>query len=208
MAIAFDKEVDIVGASTSITPTSGGTNPLLIIGTYDLTSSNVTVTVDGAPATVIARQNRVGGSLAQISLFYFLGAAAGSSHTVVIAGGVVNSGGICSYFGAKQSGQPDQFTTNTTASGTSLATSLTPTQTNEWAFSIMGAQNSITAGTGVTFRGGNNCGIGDSNGPITSGSPYSMTWTTTPAADIAVVMSTLYATTSAGTTNSGFFNFM
>lgn len=66
-----------------------------------------------------------------------------------------------------------------TGASTPITQSTTPTNANAWGIAGYGGQRNGTASTGVTARTGDGTQgvLGDSNGTITQGAPYSMSYT-------------------------------
>jgi hypothetical protein len=193
MAIAFDAAVDGTsngGTGTlSFNHTVTGTNPLILTGfggdviggADDITAVNF-----NSIAQTLLEKITVATSGDRITYCYGLTGQTGT-HSVAVSesGSHLLQGGASSYSGVKQTGFLDNHTTNFSSAGAlSLTTNITPSAANCWVVVVEGCYNSGAppgAGTGATRRtfdatnGG--WGIFDSNGPVTAGSPYSITTT-------------------------------
>lgn len=198
MSIAFVSAADggTNGGSGALTfsfTVGAGSNGFLIIpvaGDSVGGADDVTATYNGTSAPLLAKYTTgTGGD----RMLYFFGQYAPSSgaHNVVVtpvAAHAVYAGG---YFltGVKQSGQPDNSTTNIEVSSAlkTLTTLLTPVADNSWTVLLEGCYDGGPgasqpgAGTGSTRRAADGLdgawGIFDSNGLIHPAAPYSMTTT-------------------------------
>jgi hypothetical protein len=190
MAIAFDAATDggfSTGTSHTFAHTCTGSDRLLFVGIagdHPSGSDDITgVTYNGAAMTLVAKEANAG--LDRILYLYVLIAPATGANNVVVSATNVHDifAGAVSYTGAKQTGQPDNSTTNVSgASPTSLTTSLTPVADSCWTIVMAGsyaANNAPTAGTGSTRRTYDGTfgtwGLFDSNAAISPAASYSMT---------------------------------
>lgn len=144
----------------------------------------------------------------------FLTAPSTGSHSVTttVTGSQYTAyDGVASYSGAAQV-TPDQYI-NTSATAVSITATVTTSTANCWMFMGAGAGNQTsTAGTNATQRhagswGAGDPGIYDSNGNITTGS-FSMNIGSTPGMSQNMwAIAYKFQQVTAGTINSGFFNF-
>ena len=187
MPIAFDTAVDgsLVNPGTSLTwsHTHTGNNLLSLVSVFgdtqggDVDGSKITgVTNNSVSMTELARVLPSGDRW--LYLFYLLAPATGAHNIVVSASSsIVIAGQSASYTGVKQSGFPDNSTTNTANTALDITTSLATSANNCWTF--LATKNSIgasAADTGSTLRisNANGMGIYDSNALITPAGSYSM----------------------------------
>jgi len=175
MAIAYQSKSNggSVNPDTSLTwaHTCAGLNRILFVltrgggGEGDKISG---VTYDSVSMTKIgSAQKPTENSL--LSLWYLIAPSTGANNVVVTLASGYMLGLSSSYTGVKQSSQPDNSTTNTAGSGTSITTSLTPVADNCWTVLVARGQGDVSAGAGTTERaqGGGDNVLFDSNAAIT-----------------------------------------
>lgn len=186
-AIAFDSSASnqTTGTSLLYSQTVTGSNTILFVGiSIESVSDLVTsVTYNGLTMTRISSQS---GNGETAYLYYLVGAS--GTHNVVI--NTSSSTGIrsssSSYTGASQTGQPDNFTTNTTGSLSAINTSLKTINDNSWVISYAQSNGAgtVSAGGNVTLRSqvaDHFNGIGDTNAAITPPKVERMTWSSSGA---------------------------
>jgi hypothetical protein len=194
MAIAFDSAVDLGnngGGASPLSNTFVNSAGDLVLACYNGDNiggaDDINSRTYNAVAMSFLKKITVAAGADRITYIDGLLGPATGSHTLSIgaASSHLIQGGAVSYSGVLQSGLPDNSTTNFSSTGaTSLTTTITPSAANCWAVLIEGCYNggpAPGASTGATRRtfdatnGG--WGIFDSGGPLTAGSPYSMTTT-------------------------------
>jgi len=175
-------------SSYSWSHTCSGADRLLVFGQsyndgvsyYSITN----LTYNGVSLTQ-AQSNEGGDSLGIFlgACVYFLIAPDTGSHTVSVTLNAVVykvKGGVVSYTGAKQSGQPDA---HAGASGNSatISVNVTTVLDNCWVFDAAEGSHAITCGNtqrwNVTQAGGYCGGGADTNGPKTPAGSQTMSWT-------------------------------
>ena len=160
-------------------------------GAGDPGSGTITASYNSVSMTEVARSVQAAGSYAQAAVLFVLANPASGTNTVSIS--TTSSpfaviGNAASYTGA--GGTVDVSTTNS-GTGTSLSTSLTPTASGGWTLLAAKVANTDpSASTGSTLFGSlnSNQAFFDSNGTVSSGSPYSMDLTTSASNRFDVVM--------------------
>lgn len=199
MAIALDAVASDGGDSWSHT-CSGENRILFVFARNSITG----VTYAGVAMTKVGEAT----SDVTVSLWVLVNPALGANN--VVLSGPWKAGCSVSYTGAKQSGQPDAFTTKTQTGGTTLTVTLTTVADNCW--TVVGARGggTLSGGTGTTLRsqvGGDNALL-DSNGAVTPPGPRSMEVIQTGSDNWAAVMAS-FAPFVAPTTEGdiqGYFN--
>jgi hypothetical protein len=166
MSISYVRS-DTSSISTRAFDCTGADILFVSVSNYNETG-NASVTYGGVAMTFIASENNTVNSYA--SLFYLIAPATGSNNIVITNGG--SSIAIC-YLGAKQSAQPDNFTSSKGSQGGTVGLTITPVADNCWVL-FTGYQATATTYTGATERQhtGISYFLADSNGVVTGGSPY------------------------------------
>jgi len=201
MAIAFDNAgaIDSADNATSASGAytmSSGANGILILRADDGSGTD-TVTGGSYGAASLSKAAGISvtaGDGAKGSIWYCFAPPSGSNTLTLNRSG--SSGKlflrILSYIGASQISFPDNYGTNTGASGTSLTTFLTPSADNSWLLLFAEDQGGpASAGTGATARSASdNRRAFDNGGPISPPSSNSMqfTWSSS-AASSAIILS-------------------
>lgn len=207
--IAFDNALLINAASGSYTVT--GTDPVLFAEEFSSdTSTGPAMSFNGVAMTLITSQE-FDAQGQKVWAFYLLNPPTGA-HT--LAGSFASGSAFfiiaSSYTGASQTVQPDAFTSSTDGSPVSSASiSITPTVANTWASMFLITDKTPTASTGSTARTLNTGSFSalDSNGTITSGTPYSMSVNLSPAGNYSFVVFTITPfSTPASIPISAYFN--
>jgi len=118
------------------------------------------------------------------TIFYLYAPATGSAYTVSVTFSSTQNGrgGVCSYSGVKQSGQPDAIATNYGNSG-SPTLNITTVADNCWVFAVAYANNTAGTTCNNTSRWSISYGrfVGsDTNGVVHPAGSQTMSWTATP----------------------------
>lgn len=207
MAIAFDAATDgsLVNPGTSLTwsHTVTGSNPILHVAVFgDLVSGDATgvkitgVTYNAVAMTLVGKIAEENGATPAndrwVYLYELVGPATGAHNVVVSASAsIAIAGQSVSHTGAKQSSQPDNFTTNSAAGASSITTSLTTVADGCWSvLAIRTSGGTVSAGSGSTVRttNANGLSLADSGGPKTPAGSTSMAVTTAGSTTFGVVM--------------------
>lgn len=184
-----------------------GANRGLIVDVHHTGTLTPTVTYNGV--TVPLRNTYKHSSINEYVRTFSLPAPASGSNTLV----VTFSSTTEFYTTAKAYTDVDQTTVIDTATlsavesaGTPISTTVTPPVAGCWIGAACGLQRNATASTGLTARAGDGTGgaYGDSNGTVTSGSPYTVAFTIASPIRQELVA---YAILPAPTPSGGFFNF-
>lgn len=181
MAIAFDAVTYATGGTgTSLTfsHTTSGTNRILVVNIFQNDNAGDTttgVTYGGVAMTrVSVVQNTSSPYLSRNYQYILINPTSGANNVVISNTSNNLEAWALSYTGAKQSSQPDAFTTST-GNVQNFTTTLTTVADNCWTV-ILGRAGtgggSVSAGTGTTARGtvAVNEISGDSNGALSAGS--------------------------------------
>lgn len=215
-AIAFDNSANGTANSTSLTysHTCTGSNLYLVVGSSPVVSGGEntnSITYNSVSMTQAVPQGD--SSNLVNSLWGLINPSTGVNNVVISVTSTANIYSVsASYSGAKQSGQPDATGSANPGAGSPVSTitvGVTPVATNCWAVSYIGNEggNALTASTNVnSVRGSNSnhASLGDSNGVVTAGVAYNMTWTCTSQFLSGVALSIA----PAPSTNSGFLAFL
>jgi hypothetical protein len=174
--IEFDAKSDggIVNPGTSLTfshTVGTGDNRALLVFDFNDTASNVVTgaTYNGVAMTSVSNSFQISGDR-YVNCFYLLAPDTGT-HNVVISASAskIIAGASVSYFGVKQSGQPDSYATGSNPGQTSFSLATTTVADNAWCVLLTrtGGENN-TAGTGTVERvdSANGYGIFDSGAPV------------------------------------------
>ncbi len=212
MAIAFNSSNagNRTNSGTSITWTHTGisspSNTIVFIGAFsgDSTSSNLTCTVDGSPATAVNTGVSPPTSGGTVKLFYVLNVSAASvSISVNTSGSATNLEGVSAAYNGVVGGIDNQTTNSGTSN--SFTTSLTTVQDNCWTGLVAIQQgDTLSAGTGSNKVQANTGQLTwfDSNAVIHPAASYSMTVTSSFSGDHwGVVMASFSPTSETGPTN-------
>lgn len=203
MAIALDATTEgaLVNPGTSSTwsHTCTGSDRILFVNLFgDVQSVDnsgnafTNVTYNGVALTEIGRQYVTGDRWTY--LCYLINPSTGANNVVItFSQSVAIKGAAVSYTGAKQTSQPDAFTTNKSdavAANTDYTTTVTTVADNCWL--VMSAKNlpgTIAASTGSTIRQSTNGNVLiDSNGALSPAGSKSMSIQTTLTSNFATVM--------------------
>lgn len=197
MAIAIDNHA-FLGSDTSTGPfnstfVTSGSNRALIVSLYYFGGPTITgITYNGISLTLLAN---VTNSTITVQMYGLLNPTLGSN-TISISytgvGSVVAQ--ATSYTGVSQSGLPDAVVTLQQAIGsTSISNNITVIANNSWVITA-GESNTgttPTVGSNITLRDNASAmAVGDSNGPVSSGS-FSQTWNISNAASSAMIQVSL-----------------
>lgn len=178
------------GTSLSWLHTCSGTQRLLLVALRGGNSEGdkVTgVTYNGVAMTKITSVTSPSTGNITISLWYLLNPSSGSNTVTASLSSGFLGGGSISYTGVRQVGFPDNSTTNTGHTVSSLNTSLTTVRNNCWTL-LYGMADSISASTGSTLRTTVSRGaLFDSNGVVTPAGAKSMAFTNS-VDDVASIM--------------------
>ena len=179
MAIAFDTFTNggsfVTTTTRTFSHTSSGSDRIAFVfaGVPNPNDIVTGITYAGVAMTKIASIEQPDPGLRWVSFWYIIAPATGAQDVVITCSSAPDAmdGACCSYTGAKQTGQPDAFATNTSASTTSLTTSVTTVADNCWTIICGRGGVNAVAGTGMTSRGilatDNTTIIGDSNADLT-----------------------------------------
>lgn len=179
---------DSTGAvsSYSFNHTCGASADLLVFGnghyksSGDITISSVTY---NSVAMTLARDDvkSVSGWNFRSAVYYLLAPGTGSAYTVAItySGTTTNGdGGVVSYSGARQTGQPDAVNGATGSASKTASTIVTTVADNCWVFSaVMFDSYPATSGNTVRWSGFMFGSGSDTNGPKTPAGNQTMSWT-------------------------------
>lgn len=195
MAIAFDSVQSGVTCATGINASktfsfNNVAGDIVIVDVFTNTVSAADyvtgVTYNGVAMTRIYDSGDNGGANHVRNFCYYLVGPATGSNNVVISTNMANAfdnvgGTATSYSGAKQTGQPDSFSTSVSSGGSSpLTKSTTVVGSNCWLHGSIAITNNPTVGTGTTeraeFASGLYFNTADSNGTVGTGS-QSLEWT-------------------------------
>lgn len=176
MAIAFDTSIDGTFGATpfSWNHTCTGSNRFLCVCVATASTGDVVtgVTYNGVAMTQVGKA--LGGGATEVYLYVLANPASGSNAIVVTASSGTLLGCSTSYTGAQASSTADSSNTGTTAGGAaSLTLSTTVVAANCWLVGVWHASGgALSAGTGTTLRQNpaTQIAIGDSNGPVSTGS--------------------------------------
>ena len=212
MAIALDTSVgpqNTTGTSITWSHTCTGSNLILFVGVQGDNVSNLVTgaTYNSVPLTLVDKVQGTGDRW--VYLFYLINPSTGANNVVVSASGstALRTTSV-SYTGAKQSGQPDAFSTKTETLSVSVTGTVTTVENNCW--TVMVARNptaGCVAGAGATIRGTSAfSNVFDSNGAITPAGSTSLQVTNGGSATIweAVIASFAPAVTATPTAGSNF----
>lgn len=190
--------------SQTFSYTCNGTNRILFIGVVgDITNDKITTVTYGSVSMTLVGKI-VTPAERFIYLYSLVNPASGSNSCVISASGTTDIASVAiSYTGAKQTSNPDNQTTNTVPSATTLTTSLVTGNDNDWTVLWMKTNaNPPTASTGSTVRQiTGSAGLFDSNAAITPAASYSMSVNASPAEGMASIMAS-FAPASAVTSGS------
>jgi hypothetical protein len=179
MAIAFDTSTDgglsVAVTSKTFSHTCTGTNLALIVSFFGEASDNVTgVTYNGVAMTRMGFIDPGGGDRFEF-MYGLLNPATGANNVVIsFSSSSATYAQSSSYTGVKQTGLPDNVTTQANASASSSTTTLTPVASGCWL--VMGSRTggiTVTAGAGTTMRqttAANGQNLCDSNGTVSGSS--------------------------------------
>ncbi len=211
--IEFDSATNpSLATATSLTfaHTCTGTNRILLVGTMVRTTTISGVTYAGVSMTAVGSRELVTGA-DYIQWFYLVAPATGANNVVIsLNASNVIIGGVVSYTGAKQTGQPDAVINNNATTEATTTTTLTTIADKCWTVLLARANDDgvSSAGTGTTRRA-NTTGyiqLYDSNGSKTPAGSTSLIntqasqVTATQMLSIAMATSTDYPiTASVGT---------
>lgn len=191
MAIARDtSKMFSSGASSSLTTsyTCSGTNRLLMVYAFRENSETVTGITYNGTAMTLATSKAQGTSTAYA--YYLINPATGANNIVVSFSGASSNciAGAISYTGVKQSAQPDAINSSSSASATSLTTSVTTVADNAW---ISGFFICLSGGSG-NFSANNSFGyiLQGTNSPATG-----VGWDGSAVLDTNTAIATAGATT-------------
>lgn len=189
--IAFDavgSSSDVTSDTQTFSHTCTGSDLILWVGWWQastgVTATSVTYNGDAMTATSNSPYDPGTG---RHYLYYLVNPDTGTHDVVItLSGSTVIRSDSASYTGVKQSGQPDAVGSNTTASGTTLTTSVTVVAENSWIFG--NARENVNGNTAASDHtkqresGGNTTSSGfDSGGGLEAGSK-SLIFTTTGSA--------------------------
>lgn len=171
-------------------PTVGNSNTIGIVFHFgDNTDTLSAITWGAASMTKITSVQTPGDRY--VSVWYVI--APTSAATITCVGATVNSWFAFYYTGAKQTGQPDSFNSNTSSSSTTIAVSTTVVAPNSWTVMM---QKDITGGLTYTTSvgvmrvnaSGGGEAISDSNGVVGTGA-QSTTLTSSSSTHGAIAIS-------------------
>lgn len=185
MAIAIDTSKDLggnggSGTTLTVSYTCSGNNRILFVAAFDSNADHITgVTYAGVSLTKIGSSLLVPTTTIYMSLWYLVAPATGANN-IVVTSSVNNetlSGLASSYTGVLQTSPIDggsSGTTGTVNTGTSITTTLTLTNVNDWLICVAGwGTGTLSTSSGVIRvqpAGVNYDGIADSNVAVGSGS--------------------------------------
>lgn len=133
-------------------------------------------TYNSVAMTLIQKQAPGGSGLGYSYLYYLVAPATGTNSVVCSTSGTTTQeGGSTTYTGASQTGQPDSFSSNSSAGTETFTLTTTVVASNSWLVGVCGSNGgNITAGSGTTLRTGAPVGFQvrgvDSNGVVGTGS--------------------------------------
>lgn len=169
--------------TTTVAHTCNGANRILLVGINCQDGDNVTgVTYAGIAMTQLKKQAQ-GGQEAYV--YGLLNPITGTNNIIATRSTNTNSLDVCgaSYKNVSQINFPDASGSNSSASTTSLATTLTTIRDRCWTFLVAsnGGAGTITAGSGSSLvtqtSNGGTLSVFDSNSPITPAGSAAMTVT-------------------------------
>jgi len=181
MAIAFDAATDggAGGSPLTFSHTCSGENRILFVACVDDTggSSLITgITYAGVAMTKIAGVQTP--TDRWVTLWYLIAPATGANNVVITLSGGMVYAAAASYTGAKQSGVPDAYTSNTASNAPSITCTLTTIADNCWLVGsfkmVYGTTPSSGANTYQRLTADYNRGLLDSNGAQTPAGSKSM----------------------------------
>lgn len=198
MAIAFDTSTNgglaNPGTSLSWSHTCAGSDRILFVAVRSTTSTtdNVTgVTYNGASLTLVDRRNGDAGLLRAVSLWVLAGPASGAN-TIQVSGSPsdVILGLAASYTGAGAS-PPDATNQGTALGSASVQVAVSPVASGCWIVGMEGNNVGVVTVTNATERqdSANGINLSDTNGTVTAGASYQITWTNTAGERAAIVAS-------------------
>jgi len=176
MAIAFNSAgQQYTGVSLtnsfSCTKTSGDFMFAGVVVTNTRTIN--TIPYNGVAGTLVTSE--LGNAFFDLYVYQWIAPATGSNTLSC----TINNNGetylfATSYTGAKQTGQPDGFSSNALSTGTSFTQSVTVTTANSWGWQlVIGDGGGLAASTGSTLRGSilnGAVGVFDTNSVLAAGS--------------------------------------
>lgn len=163
--------------SYSLSHTCSGSNRILFACVSVTAGDNISdVTYGGSAMTLIDKSVNTN---AFTYLYYIIAPATGANNISVSksTGAYIVIRGV-SYTGAKQTGVPDAYTNNGSASTNSLTTSVTTVADNCWVILTAASQRNVSCSSGGTYRIGNanaQFQVFDTNGVKTPAGSVSMT---------------------------------
>lgn len=171
-------------SSYSWNQTCGATANLLVFGDAHGGSASDTsvtgVTYDGSSLTFVRADDNTD-AWYQSAIYFMYAPATGSAYSVSVnlSGGSSGVGGVCSYSGVKQSGQPDAQNGNK-GNSSQVKINVVTVADNCWVFAVAfsGANTSNNQsrwGAGLSFQGS------DTNGAVHPAGTQTMSWTGTAA---------------------------
>ena len=200
MAIAFDaasSSSQVSGTTLTWSHTCTGSNRFLIVSAYGgADGTDISgMTYAGVAMTFVAKAQYPANN-SYVHVYYLIAPATGANNVVVSYTPNSRMAGVAtSYTGVKQSGQPDSYNTKTQAGASTITQTTTVVATGCWGYAAEEGSNvtyATTIGQGVitTMRGGYDdaIGVGDSNGPIGTGSQTLGLGTAAPASHRGMVV--------------------
>lgn len=218
MAIAYDAEYGSFtnSSSGSLTYSHTCTGSDLVLYVMAATASGVTVTgitYNGVSMTLVDSYTGIGLATDNVYLYILVGPSTGANNIVISASGSGSLiyAGSSSYTGAAQSGQPVHTAKNSTASATSLTTTVdtssAPSTDNCWVIGgyLMDGNFTASAGANTTLRTTavtkDWVGMMDSNAAVTPPGSRSLIFNSSSASVMRGIITSLAPFTAAGPAN-------
>jgi hypothetical protein len=164
--------------------TCGATANLLVFGDSHVSTTDRTVAVVTYNAAALTLVRSDINAAYRTTIYYMVAPTTGSAKTVSVTySGTLSHfgvGGVVSYSGAKQTGQPDAHNGANSATG-NPSVSVTTVADNSWVFSVVSARYSSTCDNtqrwNVPLSGADfPCGGSDTNAPKTPAGAQTMSW--------------------------------
>jgi hypothetical protein len=197
MALAYDNSTDGASALT-FSHTTAGSNRILFVACASQSNGSDSVTGVTYNSVSMTLVNKIQVPSSRFIYLFVLVNPSSGSNSVQISlntGSGTTLSAASSYTGAKQTGQPDNSTTNTVTSSSSITTSLTTVASNCWTVCVFGNQGiQSMSGSGITNirltgSGTNGAyGIADSNSAVSGSTSLGFTVSST---NIGMVMASM-----------------
>jgi hypothetical protein len=200
------------GTSNNLSHAVSGSNLVLKVYIYSSIDNITGALYNGVAMTFVQKLLMTGAAAGQYLHEYILINPATGTNNVTVTSSTGMGGYITAvhYTDAKQSSQPDAFNKQALNPVTSITTSVTTVEDNDWLTGYAYMNGSLAAGSGTILRGGSVSGVlqaMDSNGAKTPAGSHSLV-TTGANAFAGHVVSAISPYTSAVVQNSNFLAFV